>query len=441
MTYYYKSSAMLALACSGTFPIVVLADFLDKSETTVTLRNAYENVDYRSEPNSPSKLEEWGQGLILDYKSGITEGDVGAGVDVLGLWGIRLDSGGKSTKANRTRSPGTMFPLETDGSAVDEFGSLGITGKLRFKNTIVKTGTLLPQLPVIRSNNGRLLPQTYKGTQINSSWDDFKFTGGKIEVVKSRVSTNWDGMKTPGGTALSNEFYFLGGDYKVNKELLLSYYHGNLQNYYKQHFLGLTYTVALPKGSLTLDLRDFISDSDGKNKSKPAYASAGYYKNSATPTRGVVDNNLWSAYAAYKINSHEIGLGYQSLSGQSNFPHLNQSDGSNVYLITDAMLGRFINAGEKTWHTKYTYDFAELGTPGLSASLLYWRGTDIRTSAGKDSEWERQYIINYVVQSGSLKSASISWKSSVFRTNVHPASTNRDADDYRLTISYPISLF
>src|SRR5690606_34817891 len=116
-----------------------------------------------------SKQNEWGQGFMLNYASGFTEGTVGFGVDALGLLGVRLDGGGKAGKPGIERQPGTIFPLESDGSAVDEFSSLGLTAKAKVSKTEFRYGTLQPKLPVVVSNDARLLPMTYEGGQFTST--------------------------------------------------------------------------------------------------------------------------------------------------------------------------------------------------------------------------------------------------------------------------------
>ena len=45
-----------------------------------------------------------GQGFILNYQSGFTQGTVGFGVDALGLLGVRLDGGGRAGKSGLTAS-------------------------------------------------------------------------------------------------------------------------------------------------------------------------------------------------------------------------------------------------------------------------------------------------------------------------------------------------
>ncbi len=161
-----QSGLALAIAAAGLAQSAVAAGFIEDSKASLTLRNFYINTDNRNGPANPSKQEEWGQGFLLNYTSGFTEGTVGFGVDALGLLGVRLDSG-KGTHYNPTSSnfSGTVFPTDGDGRAVDDFSHLGATGKVKVSSTVLQYGTLLPKLPVVTYNDGRLLPQTFEAAR------------------------------------------------------------------------------------------------------------------------------------------------------------------------------------------------------------------------------------------------------------------------------------
>ncbi|MFG9507759.1 OprD family outer membrane porin, partial [Pseudomonas aeruginosa] len=144
-----KSRLALAIT-AGTLGALaqqaVAAGFIEDSKASLTLRNFYINTDNRNGTASPSKQEEWGQGFILNYQSGFTQGTVGFGVDALGLLGVRLDGGGRAGKSGLDRQPGTVFPLESNGEPVHDFASLGLTAKAKVSNTEFRYGTLQPKL-------------------------------------------------------------------------------------------------------------------------------------------------------------------------------------------------------------------------------------------------------------------------------------------------------
>lgn len=418
------------------------AGFIEDSKASLDLRNFYFNQDTRNQ-SAPSS-DEWGQGFILNFQSGFTEGTVGVGVDAIGLLGVRLDGGGRSGKDDIDRTPGALFPLDS-GNAEHDYSKAGATAKARISKTELRVGTLLPKLPVVTYNDGRLLPQLFDGGQITSQEiDGLTLTAGKLEHTKTRSSTDDIGLRivSPSGTQLadSNAFYFAGGDYKLTKDLTAQYYYGNLEDFYKQHFLGLVHNWDVGGGNLKSDLRYFYSDSDGKNGSvagrAEGYKSSGYWAGGvANAKHGEVDNRTWSALFTYSHSGHELSAGYQQVSGDSAFPFLNQGDGATAYLITDRQIAKFLSAGERTWLAGYGYDFGKLGVPGLKASVVYLSGDNIDSAERDRKEWERDFRLDYTLQDGPLKGLGLSWRNASFRSN---AAT--DLDENRLIVSYSLPL-
>ncbi|MDR6607147.1 OprD family porin [Pseudomonas synxantha] len=430
-----KISATLvfgSIALSGQ----AFADFLSDSKATLGMRNFYFNNDNRDGTAAPSKTEEWAQGFMLDFKSGYTDGAVGFGVDTLGLLGITLDTG----KGRHVGS--SMIPSDSDNRAVDEWSRMGLTGKVKISKTELRYGTLIPKLPILVANDGRVLPQTFEGGQITSGeFKDLTLTGGRIEHATGRGSTDQTGLAAMGGTRESNQFDFVGGDWKVTRDLTAQYYYAHLENYYNQQFFGLIHTLAFSDNqSLKTDLRYFKTDSSGENSSGTSgYRISGYTKNGD----GVIDNRLWSAALIYTLGGHAITAGYQSVSDGSSFTQLNQGSlvdkgagGSSLYLYTDRLIQSFTRAGERASFGQYAYDFAALGIPGLKASVMYVSGDNIKTRSGDNQkEWERDIFLDYVLQSGALKGVGLGWRNG--KSNSEAA---RDQDQNRVFVSYSIPL-
>lgn len=413
------------------------ADFLSDSQATLGMRNFYFNNDNRDGSAAPSKTEEWAQGFMLDFKSGYTEGTVGFGVDALGLQGITLDSG-KGRHAG-----GSMIPSDSDNRAVGEWSRLGLTGKVKVSNTELRYGTLIPKLPILVANDGRVLPQTFEGGQLTSSeFKDLTLTAGRIEHATGRGSTDQTGLAAMGGTRQSNQFDFAGGDWKVTKDLTAQYYYAHLENYYRQQFFGLVHTLVFADNqSLKTDLRYFKTDASGENSSGTSgYRISGYTKNDD----GVIDNRTWSAALIYSVGPHAFTAGLQRVSDGSSFTQLNQGSlvdkgaaGSSLYLYTDRLIQSFTRAGERTSFGQYAYDFAALGIPGLKASVMYVTGDNIKTRTGDtQKEWERDIFVDYVIQSGALKGVGLGWRNG--KSNSEAA---RDQDQNRVFLSYSVALF
>ena len=107
-------------------------------------------------------------------------------------------------------------------------------------------------------------------------------------------------------------------------------------------------------------------------------------------------------------------------------------------------ISKFARAGERTWQARYSYDFAKVGVPGLTAGAVYLRGDNIDTYNSKNvqtsngsSEWERDITVAYVIQEGTLKNLGFMWKNAMWRNDI---AGQRDQDENRLIVSYSIPL-
>ncbi|MGX1127532.1 OprD family porin [Pseudomonas defluvii] len=396
------------------------AEFLKDSKANLELRNFYFNRDFRQHDAPQNKAEEWAQGFLLRYESGFTEGTVGFGVDAIGLLGVKLDS-----SPDRSGSGLLQRDREAPRRAQDEYGELGMTAKVRVSKSVLKAGTLLPKLPVLMANDSRLLPQTFEGGQLNSQEiDKLNVDLGQVRQVNQRDSTDYEDMAiTTGGaknikarSTTSDQFNFANLTYKWSDSLNTTYGYGGLDNFYRQHFLGLNHVLALGEGqSLKSDLRFARSlDEGGSN----------------------VDNKAFGAMFTYGIQGHAFGLGYQRMSGDTGFAYIN---GADAYLVNFVQIGDFANKDEQSLQARYDFNFASVGIPGLTFMTRYLQGDNIDLGAGKPEgkEWERDTDIGYVVQSGTLKNFGIKWRNATVRTSHF----GNKLDENRLILSYSIALW
>ena len=439
----YKSSLALAVALGVLAQQAGAAGFVEDSKLSLSSRTMYFNNDNRETHSDPRPDQrESGQGFKLDYISGFTEGTVGFGVDAQALWGIQLDGGRGYHKSG-------FMPDDSDGSAVSQWGRFGANAKARFSKTEAHFGSALaPNLPILVSNDGRLLPQTFEGGTIQSKEiDNLTINAGQLTHAMGRASSNRTGLSVNGATADSNKFIYGGLDYKLTPDLTLQYYYSNLKDFYKQHFLGATHVFKIADDqSFKTDLRYFDSSSDGKNGGPGAYNfnnNGGYEKND-----GKVDNKTWSAMFTYTLGGHSLMLGHQQVSDDGGFVWLNQgavrdgngrpegAGGSSFYLFTDSMINQFAKAGENTTFGQYAYDFARLGVPGLKASVAYLKGEDGKNAVGGGtfSEWERDARVDYVIQEGTFKGLGASLRHGVYRGT--GTSSLADQDQTRLIFNY-----
>lgn len=405
--------ALSILAAAMAVPAVSQAALVEDSKASLELRNMYLNRDYRDAAGAlgNSYGELWGQGFIAKFESGYTEGTVGVGVDALGLVGIKLDSGGG-------RGSGNMMALDTDDNPVNESAQLGLTGKVRVSKSTLHIGTLQPVLPVVMYNNTRLLPGSYTGGLVTSQEvAGLTMHAARLTEYSLRDSTDSDefGRKI-------DHFDLAGASYAFTPQLTGSYYFGNYDNTYKQHFGGLVHKLPLGEGiSLTSDLRYFQTDYDA---------------------RGVDDNKFLNGMFTLAVGAHKFGAGFQSMSGGSlNGNGLGLIQGADPYSTNLSTYWTFNRPDEDVWQVRYDYDFASMGIPGLSFMTRYVSGSDIDTgTATNGKEWERDTDIVYTLQDGTFKGVRFHLRNVTYRAGDVTAGNARDIDENRLIVSYTLPL-
>ena len=414
-----KTTKLMPLCVAGTglalaLPSAFAEGSLNDSKASLELRNFYMNRDFR-DGSGQSKREEWGQGFILRYESGYTPGTIGVGFDAIGMLGIKLDSG-------RGRAGTGLLPVQDDGGVPDDYSKAGGTLKLRASNSELKLGTLMPKWPTLQANNGRLLPQTFEGMQLQvRELPDLELTGAQIQRTVQRDQTSDAGLmlnnknRRFSGSLDGGDVELLGLSYKLQGRTDFTYQYARFENIYRQQFLGISDRRQGDWGAFNTDVRLFLSDAEGSAQG------------------GAIDNRAFSAMGTYKLNGHSLGVGYQAMSGDSAFPYV---AGADPYLVNFVQVGDFAEKDERSWQLRYDYDLAKVGIPGLTFMTRYLRGSgaDVRGSDG-GGERELDVELQYVLQSGSFKGLGVRLRSATYRSDFA-----RDANDARVIISYPLSL-
>ena len=399
-----------ALGLSLTLPGFAEADFFEDSKADLEFRNFYFNSDFRQEGASQSKRDEWAQGLLLNVESGFTEGTLGFGVDAMGLLGLKLDS------SPDRRNTG-LLPVGDD-KAPDDYSRGGVTAKARLAKSVLRVGTLLPKLPTVLPNDGRLLPQTFRGAQLTSKGlADMTVNVGRLTANTERNDSGHEDIEAEAkgikGGRPSDKFDFASASYNWSKALTTSYNYGGLENNYKQHIVTLLHNFALGDSqSIKSDLRYARSLKDGNTN---------------------IDNTALGARFTYNISGHGFGIAYQKMSGDTGFPHL---AGTDSFLVNYVMISPdFANPDERSWQARYDYDFAALGLPGLSFMTRYLKGDNFARGREEGTEWERNTDIAYVFQSGALKNLELKWRNGSYRSN-----GGNNIDQNRVIVSYTLPL-
>ncbi|MGN7740882.1 OprD family porin [Pseudomonas sp. 22526] len=385
--------------------------FFADAKTDLVLRNYYFNRDFRDPGAAKSKVEEWAQGFILKFNSGYTPGVVGFGLDGIAMFGVKLDSG-------RGTSGSELLPVHGDGRAADNYGRAGVAAKMRISATELKVGELLPDIPLLRYDDGRLLPQTFRGAMLDSrEIAGLGLQAGQYRSVSLRNSSDMQDLSAwaaPGVT--SDGFTYAGAEYRFNQQrTLIGAWHAQLEDIYQQSYFNLLHKQPVGDWMLGANLGYFIDKDDGQARigeiqSRTAYA-------------------LLSASTA----GHTLYLGLQKVSGDS--PWMSVYGSSGRTLGNDMFNGNFSNTDERSWQVRYDYNFAAMGVPGLLAMVRYGHGENATTKVGSNGkEWERDTELGYTFQSGSLKNLSVRVNNATNRR-----SFNSDFDQTRLIVSYPLS--
>lgn len=407
--------SLLAVSIAGA-ALPAMAEeqgFVEDAQVNLNLRNFYFNRNFTNPTKAQGKAEEWTQSFILDAKSGFTQGTIGVGLDVLGMYSVKLD-GGRGTSGTQ------LLPVSADGRPADNFGRLGVAFKARLSQTELKVGEWMPGLPILRSDDGRSLPQTFRGGQITSKEiAGLTLYGGQFRANSPRDDSNMNDMSMNGKAAFtSDRFNFQGGEYAFNdKRTQVGLWNAQLKDIYSQQFLNLTHSQPLGDWTLGANLGFFYGKEDGSARA------------------GNMDNKTWSGLFSAKYGSHTLYLGLQKLTGDTAWMRVNGTSGGT--LANDSYNSSYDNAKEKSWQLRHDYNFAGLGVPGLTLMNRYISGDNVHTSTVSDGkEWGRETELAYTVQSGALKNLNLKWRNSSMRRSYN----NNEFDENRVIVSYPLNL-
>jgi hypothetical protein len=387
--------------------------FVDDGKVGLNLRNFFINRNFVDPANAQSGAQEWTQNFILDARSGYTPGTVGFGVDALGLYSVKLD-GGKGSGGTQ------LLPIHDDGRPADDFGRLAVAAKAKVSNTEMKIGEWMPVLPILRSDDGRSLPQTFRGGQITSrELAGLALYGGQFRGNSPRNDASMEDMSMTGRAAVtSDRFNFGGAEYSFNdKHTQIGLWYAQLEDIYQQKYLNLIHSQPIGAWTLGANLGYFTGKEDG------------------SALAGDLDNRTWSALLSARYLGNTFYVGLQKVSGDNAWMRVNGTSGGT--LANDSYNSSFDNAKEKSWQLRHDFDFAVLGVPGLTMMNRYIKGDNVHTGSITDGEeWARESELAYVIQAGSLKNLSVRWRNSTMRRDF----SSNQFDENRLIVSYPISV-
>jgi imipenem/basic amino acid-specific outer membrane pore len=409
--------------------------FVEDSSLTLTHRNFYFYRNNLNNPGGQNYREEWAHGLMLDYRSGYTQGTVGFGVDAYAQLGLKLDSG-------RGRTGTGLLPVDSDGRAEDEYSEAGGALKARISKTELKYGNLTPLNPVFGTGSARLFTTYANGFQLTSNeLKGLKLDAGHFTSGNDSASTNDDGaLKALYAGVETRSVDYLGGSYALSDQLSVSLYGSQFADIWRQYYANANYSYALSGNqSLNLDFNLYRTNDYGQRLA------------------GKIDNTTWSLAAAYKVGAHRLTLAYQRVDGDEPFDYLgfDQQPGTSIYLANSVQILDFNAPNERSWQLRYDLDMAPFGVPGLSFMSRYVSGDHIDDSHydggpngaygryGSDGKrWERDLEARYVVQEGKAKDLSIRVRQASVRSTAQVARADTtDNNEVRVIVEYPLNIF
>lgn len=386
--------------------------FVEDAKLDLLLRNTYWNRDHKD--GNPD-VNTWAQGFIATFESGFTRGTIGVGIDAYGLLGVKLDGG-----------QADMFP----GAAKDwedDLSEAGAAVKFRFSNTVAKYGNQFVGLPVLASDDSRLLPQAFTGTLITSNEiDGLELNAGHFTADSAMGSPSRDSDNAYGTRLKSIDVF--GGTYAFNENLSASLYFSDVEDTYDKKYLNVNYVMPLSDDqSLAFDLNYYKTDDIDQRFVGETGES-------------VDDNTIWSLSAKYSVGSHAFIIAHQRVSGDTGYLYDN-GDGGGAIWVANSFLSDFNAKDERSWQASYELDFTGYGAPGLSWKTAYLRGSNIDmeyyggTGEGTNREIFNQ--VSYTVQSGAAKDLTLRARNSILRTS---NGYWNDLNEWRLYAIYPLSI-
>ena len=404
--------------------------FIEDSKLDAHARILYMNRDFRNQPSwTQSYREDTGLGLKAIYESGFTQGTVGFGVDAFGLQGIKLDSG-------RGRNGNGQFPTGSNGKAQDNYSQAGGAVKARLSSTVLKYGEQFVDLPVLSTDDARLLPETATGFLITSNEiENLELHAGHFTALTAMDQTYHDSSNE----GLLRSLDLVGGRYNFTNDLSAAYYYSDAdlghkgagEARVKKHYSNVNYNLPLANTqSLNFDFNMYNTKFNNKDASKKS------------------NNNVWSLAAAYNfLDAHTLTFAHQRVTGglKGGYDY-GYDGGGTVYLANDIQYHGFHKQGEKSFQARYDLDMGAYGVPGLSFMTRYVRGTNIENNAGtrhNGRNWERDIEAKYVLQSGVAKDLAFRVRQATYRGN--DAANNAiggvaDNNEVRLIVEYPLSI-
>ena len=454
----FKLCTLSAAVLAATAGAAQANSFIDDSTVDVKVRGAH--FDYK--PGTSIKQEEGNEveegknladqykqtalGAELNFKSGYFADVVGFDASLYGALKVS-NSGGDNNKGN-----GQL--LGEDGKSYHKLGQAYLKAKFGDDNLDFygQAGYMRGKNGLILGSTSRSTPASYRGALAEMTIQDFWVHAGYVDRVGRRTETSWDQFKNKNGDIISNAWQ-LGGRYNANNiSAELTYLQS--KSYAKQLALVAGYDMDVnddvnvqlegvyfqnKKGGDLWD-KDGNTAFDNKGSIYNLGATVNYqgfavgliYAKSKADLTGTIGTGDDEVDLSHKIGmvSDSAGIGYGA------------SPSRVGGLISD-----FNSNGESVWKLHGSYDYANVGVPGLMTSLSYTRGSGAKSTSKQRemSENETQLVASYAFQQEQLKGLSLklkkAWHTSEEKADIVQAKETTKSESLRFYVDYTVSIF
>nr|WP_236715507.1 OprD family outer membrane porin [Pseudomonas sp. BMS12] len=372
-----------------------------------------------------SLRQEWAQGFIVNASGEpFGRGELGLGGEIHGFLGLKLDGG-------RGHAGTGLLPLDSRGTAEDNYASAGAALHLRWGENRLRYGEMTVETPLLDTGDKRLQPEYANGWLLDShALDGLLLQAGRFTAFKNQDASTAHGDFAGYGASTRHGGLSLAGLRRAKPSSAWggALYAGRLDDAWDQAYANLNAHL----GRWSVDANLYRTRDSGAERA------------------GAIDTLAYSLLGSLKLGDHGLSLGYQRVEGNTPFDFVG---GDSIYLANSAKYADFNGPGERSWQLRYQWTSPAL--PGLSLAARYVRGSGIdgtRAPSGGAYQalyadlprqgrggrhWERDLDLRYEVQSGPARDLALSLAHVSHRANA--AQGSADLDRVYLILEYPLS--
>jgi hypothetical protein len=363
---------------------------------------------YRNNEASPDTFQEaWAAGGWLAYQSGWLADTFAIGAT--GYFSLPV-----------------YAPADRDGTLLLQPGQdpIAVLGeawaKLRYGDHVLTGYRQLINVGYVNPQDNRMVPNTFEAVMLDGKFGWLDYHAGYLFGFKSRNADSFQSMAEATGATSSDAGMVLAG-LRVAPWKPLSIEASTAY--------GIdTYNSALVQVEYAIPLAEKIGLALG----------AQFHDQQS------VGDELVGSFATWNVGAH-AKLSFWDASADVMFHQT--GDGANILAKTGTWPGylSMINkdfdlASQTAWGVKLTYDFKNLGVPGLTAFFWYGQGTGAinpATGAHVPDQREYDFDVTYTFQSGWAKGLQIKTRAALIDLEGTPGLL----PDVRLILNWPLQLF